>query len=99
MWQLTTPTGWDLEEVIATLKDATIQDATLQEGLVKVKYVKKGSLIIMTAITANILNDQKAFETAVKSFLNKIVDVCHINTKVKAQVDIRLHILNQNEGK
>lgn len=96
---MTTPKGWDLEEVVATLKDATVQDATIQEGVVKVKYVKKGSLIIMTTITANILNDQKSFETAVKSFLNKIVDVCHINTKVKAQVDVRLHILNSNEGK
>ncbi|CAC5405874.1 unnamed protein product [Mytilus coruscus] len=94
LWQLTTPKGWDLEEVVAKLKDAAVQDE-----VVKIKYVKKGSLIIMTTVAASTLNDQEAFETAVKNFLNKIVEVCHINTKVHAQVDVRLHILNPDEVK
>lgn len=94
MWQLTTPKGWDLEEVVAKLKDVTVEDEVL-----KIKYVKKGSLIIMTTVEASTLNDQESFETAVKNFLNKIVKICHINTNEHAQVDVRLHILNPDEGK
>ncbi|XP_052063937.1 uncharacterized protein LOC127703939 [Mytilus californianus] len=94
LWQMATPQGWDIEEVEAKLKDPTFEGE-----VVKTKFVKKGSLIIMTTISASILNDQKAFETAIKSFLDKLVEVCHIDTKVHAQVDIRLHILDPNEVK
>ncbi|XP_071138752.1 uncharacterized protein [Mytilus edulis] len=89
LWQFATPPGWDIEEVEAKLTDPLFQDE-----MVKIKFVKRGSLIMMTTISATILIDQKAFETAVKSFLNKLVEVCHINTKVHAKVSIRIHLLD-----
>lgn len=94
LWQMATPQGWDIEEVEAKLKDPAFQGE-----MVKIKFVKRGSLIIMTTISTWILNDQKTFETAIKTFLDKLIEVCQIDTKVHAQVVIRLHILDPNEGK
>lgn len=93
LWQIATPENWDLEAVEAYLKDPSNKDETF-----KMKFVRKGSLIMLTTIKASILRDPEAFEAAVISFLAKIIEDCDINKKIPGLVDARLHILNATEG-
>lgn len=94
MWQITTPHGWDVDEVEAKLKHPIFN-----VEMVIIGFVKKESIVMMTTVSAPILNDQEAFKTAVKSFMNNLVDVSHVDTLVHAQVDVRLHIVFSNISK
>ncbi|VDI17064.1 Hypothetical predicted protein [Mytilus galloprovincialis] len=92
LWQIATPEHWNLEAVIATLRNPSNRDEQFKK-----KIVRKGSLIMLTTIAASVLSDPGAFETAVISFLTKMIEDCHINTEIPGRVDVRLHILNANE--
>ncbi|XP_071144026.1 uncharacterized protein [Mytilus edulis] len=92
LWQIATPEHWNLEAVEATLRSPSQKDESF-----KIKFVKKGSLIMLTTIAASVLGDSKAFEAAVMSFLTKMIEDCGINTEIPGRVDVRLHILNANE--
>ncbi|CAC5417726.1 unnamed protein product [Mytilus coruscus] len=92
LWQIATPEDWDLEAVVATLRNPSNKDT-----LFKKKFVRKGSLIMLTTIAASILSDSEAFEAAVISFLTKMIEDCDINTEIPCRVDVTLHILNANE--
>lgn len=93
LWQIATPEHWNLEAVEATLRSPSQKIESF-----KIKFVKKGSLIMLTTIAASVLGDSNAFETAVMSFLTKMIEDCGINTEIPGRVDVRLHILNANEG-
>ncbi|XP_052086378.1 uncharacterized protein LOC127723680 isoform X2 [Mytilus californianus] len=93
LWQIETPEHWNLEAVEATLRNPSNNDEQFKE-----KFVRKGSLIMLTTIAASILIDPEAFEAAVISFLTKMIDDCNINTDTPCRLDVTLHILNANEG-
>ncbi|XP_052086387.1 uncharacterized protein LOC127723685 [Mytilus californianus] len=92
MWQIATPGDWNLEVVEATLRNPSNKDE-----IFKKIFVRKGSLIMLTTIASSILRDPEAFESAVISFLTKMIEDCNINTEIPCQVDVTLHILNANE--
>ncbi|CAC5417732.1 unnamed protein product [Mytilus coruscus] len=92
LWQIATPENWNLEEVVATLRNPSNKDEHFKK-----KFVRKGSLIMLTTIASNILSDSEAFEAAVISFLTKMIEDCDITTEMPGRVDVRLHILNANE--
>ncbi|XP_052086622.1 uncharacterized protein LOC127723947 [Mytilus californianus] len=92
LWQIATPKHWNLEEVEATLRDPLNKDAQFKK-----KFVRKGSLIMLTTIATSILSDTEAFEAAVISFLTKMIEDCDINTEIPCRLDVTLHILNANE--
>ncbi|XP_063405802.1 uncharacterized protein LOC134689760 [Mytilus trossulus] len=92
LWQIATPEHWNLEAVEATLRSPSQKAEPF-----KIKFVKKGSLIMLTTIAASVLGDSKEFETAVMSFLTKMIEDCGINTEIPSRVDVKLHILNANE--
>ncbi|CAG2228400.1 CASP6 [Mytilus edulis] len=81
---------WNPEAIIATLRDQA-------NKLFKIKFVRKGSLIMLTTISASILSDSELFEAAVMSFLTKMMEDCDINTEIPGRVEVKLHILNANE--
>lgn len=85
------PKDWNPEAIIATLRDQA-------NKLFKIKFVRKGSLIMLTTISASILSDSELFEAAVMSFLTKMMEDCDINTEIPGRVEVKLHILNVNEG-
>ncbi|VDI18934.1 Hypothetical predicted protein [Mytilus galloprovincialis] len=92
LWQFSTPKNWNLEQVEATLRNPLNKDEHFKK-----KFVRKGSLIMLTTIATSILRDGEAFETAVMSFITKMIKDCDINTEIPGQVDVTLHILNVNE--
>ncbi|CAG2237321.1 unnamed protein product [Mytilus edulis] len=93
LWQLGTPQHWNLDAVEAILSNPVRKDETF-----KMKFVKKGSLIMLTTIAASVLSNSEAFEAAIFSFLTKVIEDCDINTEIPGRVDVTLHILNDNEG-
>lgn len=92
LWQMAIPQQWNLEGVEATLRNQSNKD-----GVCKKKFVRKGSLIMLTTIASRILSDPEAFEAAVISFLVKMIEDCEINTEIPDRLDVRLHISNANE--
>lgn len=96
LWQLATPEHWNAAEVeqILTKCEDKFKDIPM-----KIKFVRKGSLVIMTTIAAKVLKDSKDFQSAVEIFLTRMVDVCSIDTTVKCIVDVTVHILNRDECK
>ncbi|XP_071144027.1 uncharacterized protein [Mytilus edulis] len=92
LWQISTPEDCDLEAVVATLRRLSQKDE-----LFKIKFVRKGSLIMLTTIAASVLRDANVFEAAVMSFLTKMIEDCDINTEIRSRVDVKIHILNANE--
>ncbi|VDI22301.1 Hypothetical predicted protein, partial [Mytilus galloprovincialis] len=92
LWQIATPEHWNLEDVEATLRNPLQKD-----DFFKIKFVKKGSLIMLTTVAASVLSDSQAFEAAVMSFLTKMIEDCDINTEISSRVDVKIHILNANE--
>ncbi|CAC5417707.1 unnamed protein product [Mytilus coruscus] len=89
LWQIATPKHWNLE--------ATLRNPSNNDEQFKKKFVRKGSLIMLTTIAKSVLSDPDAFEAAVISFLTKMIEDCDINTEIPGRVDVRLHILNTNE--
>ncbi|XP_076082548.1 uncharacterized protein LOC143053645 [Mytilus galloprovincialis] len=86
------PEQWNLEGVEATLRNQSNKDEVFKK-----KFVRKGSLIMLTTISSSILSDPEAFEAAVISFLVKMIADCEINTEIPDRLEVRLHILDANE--
>ncbi|CAG2254400.1 unnamed protein product [Mytilus edulis] len=93
LWQIATPKDWNLEAVEATLRNPSNKDDQFKK-----KFVRKGSLIMLTTILASILSDSEAFESAIMSFLTKMIEDCDIKTETPGRLEVRLHLLDANEG-
>lgn len=94
LWQLATPENWnatEIEEVLTKYEDK------FKDMPVKIKFVRKGSLLIMTTVSTKALKDSTAFQNAVKDFLSMLVEVCKIDVNVSCDVDVTLRILNKDE--
>ncbi|CAG2228694.1 unnamed protein product [Mytilus edulis] len=94
LWQLATPEHWNAAEVEQIL---TKCEDMFKDLPIKIKFVRKGSLVIMTTVAVEVLKNSPAFQSAIKSFLTRMVEVCNINTHVNCDVDVTLHVLNINE--
>ncbi|CAC5380206.1 unnamed protein product [Mytilus coruscus] len=96
LWQLATPANWnpiEIEQILTKFQER------FKDLPMKIKFVRNGSLVIMTTITAKDLKDSKTFQSAVKVFLTRMVEVCNIDTTVTSNVDVTLHILKSDEMK
>lgn len=94
LWQIETPANWDVEGVEATLMDKSKSE----ELPLKVKFVKTGSLYLLTSVPASILENPATFESAIKTFLTKMVDICKFDTSTTCHVEIVLSFLQEHSG-
>lgn len=67
----------------------------------KVEFVYVGSLVINTSVPKHILMNREFLKSAIKSFLEKIVEVCNIDSgkPEKIQVDFTVKNRTPEEGK
>lgn len=96
LWQLATPANWNPKEIEQILNESQERFKDLP---MKIKFVRNGSLVLMTTIAAKDLKESTTFQNAVKAFLTRMVEVCNIDTTIKCNVDVTLHILKSDEGK
>lgn len=96
LWQLVTPANWNAVEVeeILTRFEEKFNDLPM-----KIKFVRNGSLVIMTTVSAEVFKESSAFQSAVKAFLTRMVEICHIDTHMSCNVDVTLHILESDKSK
>lgn len=96
LWQLVTPANWNAVEVeeILTRFEEKFNDLPM-----KIKFVRNGSLVIMTTVSAEVFKESSAFQSAVKAFLTRMVEICHIDTHMSCIVDVTLHILKSDKSK
>ncbi|CAG2228700.1 unnamed protein product [Mytilus edulis] len=94
LWQLVTPANWNAVEVeeILTRFEEKFNDLPM-----KIKFVRNGSLVIMTTVSAEVFKESSAFQSAVKAFLTRMVEICHIDTHMSCNVDVTLHILESDK--
>lgn len=96
LWHIKTPSNWNEKEVAEALKDIE----KLAEKLdIEIKFVRYGSLIILTTVPYGILHNKVKYEHAIEMFLTRMVDVCNINTEMACRVKVSLHLLKLDEGK
>ncbi|CAG2243817.1 unnamed protein product [Mytilus edulis] len=94
LWHLKTPKEWNENAVADTLRDfEKLED----KQDFKIKFVREGSLIILTTVPYGILHDKIKYEDAIKKFLTRMMNVCSINTEAACDVEATLHILENDE--
>ncbi|VDI79133.1 Hypothetical predicted protein [Mytilus galloprovincialis] len=94
LWQLVTPANWNavaVEEILTRFEER------FNDLPMKIKFVRNGSLVIMTTVSAEVFKESSAFQSAVKAFLTRMVEICHIDTHVSCNVDVTLHILESDK--
>lgn len=96
LWHISTPSVWNEKDLAETLKDI---EKLAENNDIKIKFVRYGSLIILTTVPYGILYDKFKYEHAIKMFLTRMMDVCKINTEMACHVKATLHILEHDEGK
>ncbi|CAC5397217.1 unnamed protein product [Mytilus coruscus] len=87
-WRLETPNTWNLPEIKETLEKFS---ALLRQWF-EIEFVYVGSLVIKTLVQKNILENRDQMRKSIHSFLEKIVDVCKINTDVPTVIKVALLI-------
>lgn len=96
LWHIETPKEWNEKKVADALKDI---EKLVEKQDIKIKFVRCGSLIILTTVPYGILHDKLKYEHAIKTFLTRMIDVCKVNTEMACCVKATLHILENDEGK
>lgn len=96
LWHLKTPKEWNEKDVADALKN---YERMSDNQDIKIKFVREGSLILLTTVPYGILHDKDKYEHAIQKFLTRMMDVCNIDTKRACHVKATLHILKHDEGK
>lgn len=94
-WRLETPNTWNL----AQIKESLEKFSDLLRQWFEIEFVYVGSLVIKTLVSANVLNDRDKMRNSVQSFLEKIVEVCNINTDVSSVIRVALMVSADDIGK
>ncbi|CAC5401525.1 unnamed protein product [Mytilus coruscus] len=94
LWHLKTPKEWNEKAVADALKDF---EKLADKQAFKIKFVREGSLIILTTVPYGILHNKFNYEHAIKMFLTSLMGVCKINTERACHVKATLHILENDE--
>ncbi|CAC5415367.1 unnamed protein product [Mytilus coruscus] len=89
-----TPRGWNDKAIAEALKDPKRMP---DKQDFQIKFVREGSLIILTTVPYGILYDKFKYEHAIKMFLTRMMDVCNIDTERACHVKATLHILERDE--
>lgn len=96
-WRLETPNSWNLVQIKKSLENFS----GLLRQWFEIEFVYVGSLVIQTLVTANVVNDRDRMRKSVQSFLEKVVEVCHIKTDVSLNIRVALMVSIEadNNGK
>lgn len=87
-WKLETPETWNVTEI----KETLLNFSQLLRKWFEIEFVYIGSLIIKTLVQKQVLENRDQMRTSVHSFLEKIVEVCEIDTDVPAVIKVTLLI-------
>lgn len=93
LWHLKFPRDWNEKDVADKLKEYE----KLADDI-KIKFVREGSLIILTTVPWDILRNKIKYENAIKMFLTRMMEVCNIDTEKECRVKATLHLLKNDEG-
>ncbi|XP_063446937.1 antiviral innate immune response receptor RIG-I-like [Mytilus trossulus] len=87
-WRLETPNTWNLPQIKETLE----KFSSLLRQWFEIEFVYVGSLVLSTLVNKNVLDNPDQMRTSIQLFLEKVVELCNINTDVPTVVKIDLII-------
>lgn len=96
-WRLETPDTWNLTEI----KETLVKFSEMLQPWFEIEFVHIGSLVIKTLVQKKVLDNRDQMRASVQSFLEKVVEVCKINTDVPSVIKVDLIIQldeTDNEG-
>lgn len=77
------------------MKTTLTQMSALLNQWFKVEFVYVGSLVINTSVPKHILLNREFLKSAIKSFLEKIVEVCNIDSSKPEKVQVDFTVKNR----
>lgn len=92
-WRLETPDEWNLTEIKENLENCS----HLLRRYFEIEFVYVGSLVIKTLVPQHILNDRDQMKRSVHLFLEKVVEVCKINTDESAIIKVALIVFEESD--
>ncbi|XP_071173123.1 uncharacterized protein [Mytilus edulis] len=90
-WKLSTPSNWNVDDIKKTLENVS----SLIGQWFRIVFVYKGSLVIQTSASKQIMQNDKDFRLAVKSFLKDVVKKCQLETVTNTTVKVALVVTNE----
>lgn len=90
-WRLEVPDSWN----VAKIKESLLNFSGMLRPWFEIECVYVGSLVIKTLVQRHVLCNRDLMRTSVHSFLEKVVEVCKINTDVPEVINISLIIENE----
>ncbi|XP_052068994.1 uncharacterized protein LOC127708185 [Mytilus californianus] len=91
-WRLETPDEWNLAEIKENLENCS----HLLRRYFEIEFVYVGSLVIKTLVPRHILNDRDQMQRSVHLFLEKVLEVCKINTDESAIIKVALIVSEES---
>lgn len=88
VWKLETPDTWDLIDI----KETLLNCSQLFRKHFEIEFVYVGSLVIKTLVQQQVLENRDQMRVSVHWFLEKIVEVCKIETDVPEVIQVSLEI-------
>ncbi|XP_052073081.1 uncharacterized protein LOC127711169 [Mytilus californianus] len=94
-WKIKTSDDTDKEELERIAKYIE-QERVIDEN-VKIKFVRVGSIVIGTLISANVVENSDIFIQTVRRFIRMIINKCNFNTKFEHVVEVDVTLKPSSE--
>ncbi|VDI77769.1 Hypothetical predicted protein [Mytilus galloprovincialis] len=92
-WRLQTPDTWNLNEIKETLE----KFSGVLRPWFEIEFVHVGSLVIKTLVPKKVLDNRDQMKKSIQAFLEKIVEVCHINTELTTIIKVVLVVSYESD--
>ncbi|VDI13102.1 Hypothetical predicted protein [Mytilus galloprovincialis] len=87
-WRLETPETWNLKEI----KETLVKFSEMLRPWFEIEFVYVGSLVIKTLVQKKFLDNRDQMRTSIHSFLEKVVEVCKIDSDETSVIRVDLFI-------
>ncbi|CAG2239876.1 unnamed protein product [Mytilus edulis] len=92
-WRLQTPDTWNLIEIKETLE----KFSGVLRPWFEIEFVHVGSLVIKTLVPKEVLDNRDQMKKSIQAFLEKVVEVCHINTELSTVIKVDLVVSDESD--
>lgn len=92
-WRLQTPDTWNLTKIKETLETCS----ALLRQFFEIEFVHVGSLVIKTLAPKEVLDNRDQMKKSIQAFLEKIVEICQINTELSTVIKVDLVVSDESD--
>ncbi|CAG2250688.1 DDX58 [Mytilus edulis] len=92
-WRLQTPDTWNLNEIKETLE----KFSGVLRPWFEIEFVHVGSLVIKTLVPKEVLDNRDQMKKSIQAFLEKMVELCHINTELSTVIKVDLVVSDESD--